>query len=185
MERRDLIINSATKVIAREGYSNTKVQTVADEAGVAVGTIYHYFKSKQEILEYIYVSQCDKFVVHVDNLQKEEMSEVEKLEEFINYVMKEMEYNPDVLKVMIQIYQPEINSDLVIKAALDKLISKLAQLIQQGKELGEFADLEAYAYASILIHMIKGALNAFTSKKTNYESRKRQLVEFIIKGIKN
>jgi TetR/AcrR family fatty acid metabolism transcriptional regulator len=53
-DKREAILRAATKVFARNGYFNSKVADIAQEAGVADGTVYLYFKSKDEILHSIF-----------------------------------------------------------------------------------------------------------------------------------
>src|SRR5438128_10503982 len=52
--KRESILRAATRVFARNGYFNSKVADIAREAGVADGTVYLYFKSKEEILHSIF-----------------------------------------------------------------------------------------------------------------------------------
>ena len=52
--KRELILRAATRVFARNGYFNSKVADIAREADVADGTVYLYFKSKEEILHSIF-----------------------------------------------------------------------------------------------------------------------------------
>jgi len=52
--KRELILRAATRVFARNGYFNSKVADIARAAGVADGTVYLYFKSKEEILHSIF-----------------------------------------------------------------------------------------------------------------------------------
>ena len=60
MNKKELIRKHSIKVMAKEGYHNTKVQTIAQEANISVGTIYNYFKNKKEILEYIFQVEHDR-----------------------------------------------------------------------------------------------------------------------------
>jgi TetR/AcrR family fatty acid metabolism transcriptional regulator len=53
-DKREAILRAATTVFARNGYFNSKVADIAREAGVADGTVYLYFKSKEEILHQIF-----------------------------------------------------------------------------------------------------------------------------------
>lgn len=57
MKKKDLIRLSATKIIEEEGFYKTKVKAIADDAEIAVGTVYIYFKSKDDILDYIFETQ--------------------------------------------------------------------------------------------------------------------------------
>jgi len=54
MNKKDIIRLSATKIIAEEGFYKTRVQAIADDAEIAVGTVYIYFKDKDDILDYIF-----------------------------------------------------------------------------------------------------------------------------------
>jgi len=56
ISKRDKILREATKLITKKGISDSPMSQIAKKAGVAVGTIYHYFKSKEEIINEIYVS---------------------------------------------------------------------------------------------------------------------------------
>src|SRR5919107_6180508 len=53
-DKREAILRAATRVFARNGYFNAKVADIAASAGVADGTVYLYFKSKEEILHSIF-----------------------------------------------------------------------------------------------------------------------------------
>src|SRR5213592_2250839 len=53
-DKRRLILNAAVRVFARKGFSAARVGDIAEEAGVAHGLLYHYFRSKAEVLETIF-----------------------------------------------------------------------------------------------------------------------------------
>jgi len=68
------ILNAAIYIIARKGFHNTKVKDIAEKAGVASGTVYNYFSSKDDILLSImiikmneYVSKAKKAIEEVDD----------------------------------------------------------------------------------------------------------------------
>ncbi|HVF23764.1 MAG TPA: helix-turn-helix domain-containing protein, partial [Pyrinomonadaceae bacterium] len=58
-DKREAILRAATRVFAHNGYFNSKVADIAREAGVADGTVYLYFKSKEEILHSIFDRSVD------------------------------------------------------------------------------------------------------------------------------
>src|SRR5204862_8240691 len=53
-DKRRLILDAAVRVFARKGYHSSRVGDIAEEAGVAHGVLYHYFRSKEELLEAIF-----------------------------------------------------------------------------------------------------------------------------------
>lgn len=61
-DKREAILRSAVKVFAQKGYFNSKVSDIAGEAGIADGTVYLYFKSKDEILHSIFDQAMEVFI---------------------------------------------------------------------------------------------------------------------------
>jgi TetR/AcrR family transcriptional regulator, fatty acid metabolism regulator protein len=72
-DKREAILRAAVKVFARRGYFNSKVADVAREAGIADGTVYLYFKSKDEILHSIFDRAMAEFIAE----GKKELAEIE------------------------------------------------------------------------------------------------------------
>ena len=53
-DKRRLILDAAVRVFARKGYHTSRVGDIAEEAGIAHGLLYHYFGSKEEVLETVF-----------------------------------------------------------------------------------------------------------------------------------
>ena len=58
VDKRRLILDAAVRVFARQGFHACRVSDIADEAGVAYGLVYHYFGSKEEILNTLFTERC-------------------------------------------------------------------------------------------------------------------------------
>ena len=56
-EKRRLILDAAVRVFARQGFHTCRVSDIADEAGVAYGLVYHYFRSKDEVLDTLFLER--------------------------------------------------------------------------------------------------------------------------------
>ena len=54
VDKRRQILDAAVRVFARQGFHSTRVSDIADEAGVAYGLVYHYFRSKDEVLNELF-----------------------------------------------------------------------------------------------------------------------------------
>jgi len=102
VEKKDLIRLSATKIIAKEGFYKTKVQEIADDAKIAVGTVYIYFRNKDGILDYIFETQHKKIVTFCEELEKKTIPPLGKIKKLLEFHFKEMENNPDLTKVLVQ-----------------------------------------------------------------------------------
>jgi len=61
-DKREAILRAAVKVFARRGYFNAKVADIAREAGIADGTVYLYFKSKDEVLHSVFDRAMEEFI---------------------------------------------------------------------------------------------------------------------------
>ena len=56
-DKRRLILDAAVRVFARQGFHACRVSDIADEAGVAYGLVYHYFRSKDEVLDTLFLER--------------------------------------------------------------------------------------------------------------------------------
>jgi TetR/AcrR family fatty acid metabolism transcriptional regulator len=56
-DKRRLILDAAVRVFARRGFNGCRVSDIADEAGVAYGLVYHYFRSKDEVLDTLFLER--------------------------------------------------------------------------------------------------------------------------------
>ena len=59
VDKRRVILDAAVRVFAREGFHTCRVSDIADEAGVAYGLVYHYFKSKDQVLDTLFLERWD------------------------------------------------------------------------------------------------------------------------------
>ncbi len=59
LDKRRLILDAAVRVFARQGFHACRVSDIADEAGVAYGLVYHYFASKDEVLNTLFLERWD------------------------------------------------------------------------------------------------------------------------------
>lgn len=186
MGKKELIRKYAIKVIAQYGYHNTKVQMIADKAGIANGTVYYYFKSKQEILEYIYDIELEKFSKYFDELEKSEGTILEKLNAFMNYSFREWQDNFDVLKILIQDGIFPANYDLNARKLFVKLQNKLSRLLEEGCKSGELKEVDVNSFAFIITNLLYDAIYEFkiNGNTANYKNRQAQLISFVIDGIR-
>ena len=100
-EKRTNILEAAARVFAREGFHNAKVGDVAREASVAHGTVYLYFKGKDELLISLFKESLNAIVEYVGTeIQKEKNSE-DKLKRMISLQIELIETNPDLTALML------------------------------------------------------------------------------------
>lgn len=81
-DKRGAILRAAIKVFARNGYFNSKVADIAGEAGIADGTVYLYFKSKEEILHSVFDRAMEEFIAE----GKREIEMIERADERLHRI---------------------------------------------------------------------------------------------------
>jgi AcrR family transcriptional regulator len=102
VDKRRLILDAAINVFARKGFHHCRVSDVADEAGVAYGLVYHYFDSKEEILNTLFLERWQLMldaIVAID--QQEEIPARDKLYMVASFIIDSYRHEPELMKVII------------------------------------------------------------------------------------
>lgn len=94
------IIEAAIRVFARNGYYNSRVSDIAREAGIASGTIYLYFKTKDEILVTLFREKMAEWVAHVRGEIASEPDAVAKLHRLVALHFSVLERHPELAEVV-------------------------------------------------------------------------------------
>jgi len=97
--KKELIIDAAIKVFARKGFYNSKVADVAKSAGVADGTIYLYFKNKDDLLISLFETKMEEILKRFSSLIEKKISADKKLREFISLYFLMIEQDQDLAEV--------------------------------------------------------------------------------------
>jgi TetR/AcrR family transcriptional regulator, fatty acid metabolism regulator protein len=100
-DKRRLILAAAVRVFARQGFHACRVADIADEAGVAYGLVYHYFASKDEILDTVFLERWDVMLETIREVDRRELSGREKLHQVASFIIDSYSHDPDVMKVII------------------------------------------------------------------------------------
>jgi TetR/AcrR family fatty acid metabolism transcriptional regulator len=98
--KRQQIIDAAVRVFARNGYYNSRVSDIAREAGIASGTIYLYFETKDEILVALFREKMADWVAHVRREIARESAAVAKVRRLVVLHFQVLEDDPDLAEVV-------------------------------------------------------------------------------------
>jgi TetR/AcrR family fatty acid metabolism transcriptional regulator len=94
------IIEAAVRVFARKGYYNSRVSDIAREAGIAAGTIYLYFKTKDDILVTLFRDKMAEFVDAVRKAIANETDAASKVRRLVSLHFSLLEEDPDLAEVL-------------------------------------------------------------------------------------
>jgi TetR/AcrR family fatty acid metabolism transcriptional regulator len=94
------IIEAAIRVFARSGYYSSRVSDIAREAGIASGTIYLYFRTKEEILVTLFREKMAQFVAHLRREIADEPDPVARIRRLVRLHFTVLEQNPALAEVV-------------------------------------------------------------------------------------
>ncbi len=167
--KRESILRAATRVFARNGYFNSKVADIAREADVADGTVYLYFKSKEEILHSIFDQNMTEAIASGRVLIEKLKDPGEKLRRIATLHLERLGGDRDLAVV----FQVELRGSTKFMrefsaAGFAEYLSLLRQTFEEGQRSGVFRkDLSAKLVSKILF----GALDEMA---TNWIISKRK-----------
>jgi TetR/AcrR family transcriptional regulator, fatty acid metabolism regulator protein len=102
VDKRRVILDAAIRVFARRGFHHCRVSDVADEAGVAYGLVYHYFSSKEEILNTLFLERWQVMLDAIAEIDaREGLQPRDKLYEIASFIVDSYRHDPDLMKVII------------------------------------------------------------------------------------
>ena len=158
--RRDELLAVATRLFVDRGYERTSIERIATEAGVAKGTFYLYFESKQDMLTQIVERYGDDLLQQLAvELAHEEGDAVAKLRRFFAFSAQfEASRGEMTLEIGRALYRVE-NLALrvgILDSAFTHSLPILTDVIQQGMDQGAFTVSDAAATASILLVLRHG-----------------------------
>ncbi len=101
VDKRRLILDAAVRVFARQGFHTCRVSDIADEAGVAYGLVYHYFDSKDEVLDVLFLERWNVLLEAITEIDAREIPAREKLYGIASFIVDSYRHDPELMKVII------------------------------------------------------------------------------------
>jgi TetR/AcrR family transcriptional regulator, fatty acid metabolism regulator protein len=142
-DKRRLLLGAAVRVFARKGYQAARVGDIAEEAGVAYGLLYHYFGSKDEVLETIFSNTWNNMLGTVESIARTNDSAREQLRKVTEVILRTWRRDPDLVRVLVR----EVTRSAQLSRQVDEIAAALRALqgiIENGQASGEFrADVDA------------------------------------------
>ncbi|HEX6663036.1 MAG TPA: TetR/AcrR family transcriptional regulator [Gaiellaceae bacterium] len=159
-DKRRLILEAAVHVFAHKGYHAARVGDIAEEAGVAHGLLYHYFPSKESLLETIFRETWRDVVDTVHSVEETETSARAQVAGITKILLRAWRRDPDLVRVLVR----DVTRSSHLQDRIDEIATAFAGLervIARGQEQGEFrADLDArmvsYVFYGALEEILTG-----------------------------
>jgi TetR/AcrR family transcriptional regulator, fatty acid metabolism regulator protein len=142
-EKRQLILQAAVHVFARKGFHASRVGDVAEEAGVAHGLLYHYFDSKDELLETIFHDTWTELLAAMRDVEESAAPAREQLRGVAAILLRSWRRDPDLVRVLVRevARSPHLQEQL---GEVGEAFAAIERMIERGQAEGDFrADLDA------------------------------------------
>jgi AcrR family transcriptional regulator len=100
-DKRRMILDAAVIAFAKRGFHACRVSDIADEANVAYGLVYHYFRSKDEVLDTLFLDRWNVLLDVISEIDGQEMPVRDKLYAIAGFIVDSYRRDPDLMKVII------------------------------------------------------------------------------------
>ena len=152
-DKRRLILDAAVRVFARQGFHSTRVSDIADEAGVAYGLVYHYFKSKDEVLNELFKERWSLLLAAIDETDTSSSTPREKLDAIAGFVLESYAHDPDLMKVIIvEVTRAANTFGATHLGDIRKAYQRIADIVQVAQTEGSFRSVVSAEFAAMAFY---------------------------------
>lgn len=189
-DKRRLILDAAVKVFAHQGFHACRVSDIADEAGVAYGLVYHYFASKDEVLDTLFLERWNVMLETIREVDAQTIPVREKLGAIASFIVDSYRHDPDLMKVIIVEVTRAANSfGQTHLGQIREAYDLIAQIVTQAQEEGTFkgdidAGFAAMAFYGAIEQMLTGWIfGLLPADEEHFERAKWLVVETVCGGL--
>lgn len=191
-DRRKQILEAAVAVFAERGFHKTRVSDIARKAGVAYGLIYHYFDSKDDVLNSVFEDNWSVFLKVLGDLEASaELTASEKLKAIAELLVDALQVAPQIIQVVIQeISRSDRFGEAQKVTAFEGAFAVVRSIVRQGQEAGQIrASLDpqvaAYVFFGALETVCTGFLLGSIACSTKEQAAvvKRTIIEIMLQGM--
>ena len=191
-DKRTQIINAAIEVFAKQGLEKGKIADIAKVAGIGKGTVYEYFKSKDEIFSAIENLMVNDGIAQVEQLINSKKSPTEKIEEMANYNINIHEAMGDSIIIFAEMWaqhsrgQWHGHKKSIFTDMYTSYHNAIKEILSDGIEIGEFRKMNKDGVSTMLLALIDGILwqSVIFKDIDNFAQWKDEAIKSFIKGIK-
>jgi AcrR family transcriptional regulator len=141
VDRRRQILDAAIRVFARQGFHACRVSDIAREAEVAYGLVYHYFTSKEQVLNELFVERWSLLLRAIEEIDARPIPPREKLDAVAGFIIDSYRHEPELMKVIIVEVTRAANSfGRTHLPEISQAYDLIAKIVRDAQASGEFRD---------------------------------------------
>lgn|SRR5215207_11293396 len=189
-DRRRQILDAAVKVFARNGFHRARVGDIAEEAGVAYGLVYHYFSSKEALLETIFRDTWTQMLARVREVEGSRADASEQVRQVTALLLRTWRRDPDLVRVLVR----EVTRSPHVQQEIEEItegMKALERIIERGQETGEFRAqidprLGAVVFYGALDEILTGwVLGQLPDTDEDIAQAESNVVQLLVEGMRN
>ena len=187
-DKRALILHAAVRVFARKGYHTCRVGDIAEEAGVAHGLLYHYFRSKEEVLDCVFRETWVDIVGAAQRVEETEEPARERLAGIAKILLRAWKRDPELVTVVVRegLRSPDLQRRV---GEIRQAFEAIERIIARGQAEGEFRDdvdprLASVVFYGALEEILTGwVLGTLPDGEEQIAAAERTVVELVCGGL--
>jgi TetR/AcrR family fatty acid metabolism transcriptional regulator len=187
-DKRERILDAAVRVLAKKGFHSTRISEVAKAAGVADGTIYLYFKSKDKLLVSLFEDRVERLLAFLQADLPRSGSASDRLRRIIELQLGLLEGERDLAEVLTVILRQ--STKLMKKYAAPKFnayLDSIARVVADGQATGELrSDVSPHLVARTMFGALDGIAMTWALGKADRGGLSRasgQLTQIFLRGL--
>jgi TetR/AcrR family transcriptional regulator, fatty acid metabolism regulator protein len=188
--KRRVILDAAVRVFARQGFHTCRVADIADEAGVAYGLVYHYFSSKEEILNTLFLDRWNVMLAAIAEADSSERSPREKLYAIAAFIVDSYRHDPELMKVIIvEVTRAANTFGRTHLAKIREAYAQIGAIVAHAQREGTFREAITPEFAALAFYgLIEQVLSGWIFDSVpvgdqELERAKQMIVETICRGL--
>ena len=190
VDRRRQILDAAVRVFARQGFHSCRVADIADEAGVAYGLVYHYFSSKDQVMNELFIERWSLLLQAIEEVDERSISGRDKLDAVAGFIIDSYRHDPDLMKVIIVEVTRAANSfGLTHLPEIRQAYDSIGRIVEGAQAAGEFRSDVDSTFASMWFYgAIEQLLSGWVFElipdgDADFERARKMVVETICDGL--
>jgi len=190
VDKRRQILDAAIRVFARQGFHATRVSDIADEAGVAYGLVYHYFRSKDEVLNELFAERWSLLLSAIEETDRTGETPRQKLAAVAGFIVDSYRHDPELMKVIIVEVTRAANSfGRTHLPEIRRAYQSIAKIVEDGQKANAFRDDVAPMFASMSFYgaieqLLSGWIfDLIPASETDFDQAKELVVTTICDGL--
>ena len=189
-DKRRVILDAAIRVFAREGFHRCRVSDIAREANVAYGLVYHYFRSKDEVLDTLFTERWSLLLEAIAEGDRGDAPVRDKLHSIASFIVDSYRNDPDLMKVIIvEVTRAANTFGRAHLGEIRQAYEGISAIVASGQEDGTFRSDISADFATLCFYgAIEQLLTAWifdemTMPDGEFDNATQMLVETVCDGL--